>query len=464
MKIWKVGIFFVVVGILFNFIIPPFQNPDEPQHFGAVLIKARGEEQREVVEQEIIRFMDKHHWWKLLGMGRPKDLPDKISDIRFIMDYGPSSDFRDRLNRIFLYHFIMGNVVRVSFRDDIVSAYYLCRLVSFLFIFGAVFLTAVSLRKIAGKYEELFSWGLLFILFLPQFLVNIVSVNADCMAIFLSAAFFYAVVSLIKGEVKLIHFVLIYTSAVAGFMTDRSTFLLLPLSLIVPFFLIRGEKYKNLIVYSITFLMAVLMLSTLFVIFFPLQADSSIGLFTKSFAEIGEALPGMLAFDSQSTGFFNLLCDSFLLKFGWASFGTGMTVYFIWRVLIFATIIGVGAYFIKYILAKIKRKRREIENDSYLKITGFFLLAIVFQLLAVWTYYGSHGMGGQGRHFFPLILPIAFLFTLGLKTFGDLICKGAGKKAVAVFVLVEFIFLNYCIWNYLVPVFHLVIKSPHPGV
>jgi len=284
------------------------------------------------------------------------------------------------------------------------------------------------------------------------------------MAIFLSAAFFYAVVSLIKGEVKLIHFVLIYTSAVAGFMTDRSTFLLLPLSLIVPFFLIRGEKYKNLIVYSITFLMAVLMLSTLFVIFFPLQADSSIGLFTKSFAEIGEALPGMLAFDSQSTGFFNLLCDSFLLKFGWASFGTGMAVYFIWRVLIFATIIGVGAYFIKYILAKIKRKRREIENDSYLKITGFFLLAIVFQLLAVWTYYGSHGMGGQGRHFFPLILPIAFLFTLGLKTFGDLICKGAGKKTVAVFVLVEFIFLNYCIWNYLVPVFHLVIKSPHPGV
>ncbi len=136
MKIWKVGVFFAAVGVLFNFIIPPFQNPDEPQHFGAVIIKARGEEQREVVEQEIIRFMDKHHWWKLLGMGRPKDLPNKISDIRFIMDYGSSSDFRDRLNRIFLYHFVMGNVVRVFFRDDIISAYYLCRLVSFLFIFG----------------------------------------------------------------------------------------------------------------------------------------------------------------------------------------------------------------------------------------------------------------------------------------------------------------------------------------
>ena len=464
MKIWKVGIFFVAVGILFNFIIPPFQNPDEAQHFGNIIINARGEEQREAVEQEVIRFMDEHNWWKLLGMGRPAELPDKIADIRFIMGYSSSSDFRDRINRIVLYHFILGNVVRVFFRDDIVSAYYLCRLVSFLFIFGAIILTAVSLRKIAEDKWRFNSWSLLFVIFLPQFLVNIVSVNADSMAIFLGTVFFYAVVSLIKGEVKLIYFVLIYAAAVAGFMTDRSTFLLLPLSIVVPFFLIQGKKYKNLIVYSITFLMAMLMLSTLFVIFFPMQADSSIGLFTKSFVEIGEAIPGLLAFDSQSMGFINFLCDSFLFKFGWAGFGTGTAVYFLWRFLIFATIIGVGAYFVRYILTKVKRYSREIKKAFYLKITGFFLLAVISQLLAVWTYYGSHGFKAQGRHFFPLILPIAFLFTLGLKTFGDLIRKGAGEKAVAVFVLVEFVFLNYCIWNYMVPVFHLMIKSPHAGV
>jgi len=33
-----------------------------------------------------------------------------------------------------------------------------------------------------------------------------------------------------------------------------------------------------------------------------------------------------------------------------------------------------------------------------------------------------------------------------------------------VFVLFQFFFFSYVVWNYLIPVFHLTVKSPHPGL
>jgi hypothetical protein len=36
--------------------------------------------------------------------------------------------------------------------------------------------------------------------------------------------------------------------------------------------------------------------------------------------------------------------------------------------------------------------------------------------------------------------------------------------AVFVFLLFQFFFVNYVIWCYLIPVFHITVKSPHPGL
>lgn len=464
MKIWKVLVFLVGVGVLFNFIIPPFQNPDEPLQFGNVMIYARGEVQKDSVEKDIIHLMDKHNWWKFVGMGRPEALPDKLSDIPFLMAKSTHSDFRQRIRGIVLYHIILGKMVSIFFEDNIAAAYYFCRLISFLLIFGAVTLIAISIKKIAGGKTQLFSWSLLFVLFLPQFLLNIVSVSSDTLAIFIGSVFFFSAVSLLMGEIKYLYYVLIYISVIAGFLADRSTFPLLPLSIILPFFLFQKKKYKEYIVYTIAFFTAIFMLSTVFFILFPVRAENSIQLFLRNLSEVGSALPGLFSFNNGFK-YFVSLSNSFLLKFGWACFGTGKLVYWLWQSVIIITIVGVIGYIAKFISSRVQREKSRFGTSMQIKLVSYFLVAVIFQLLAIWTYYGSHGhLTPQGRYFFPLILPIAFLFTLGLKTFGDLICKGAGKKAVAVFVLVEFIFLNYCIWNYIVPVFHLMIKSPHAGV
>jgi hypothetical protein len=68
------GLFFLLAVIFLNFVVPPFQNPDEPHHFVAVMIYAVGEAEKAEVGKELIRLMDKHNWWKLTGLGLPVEL------------------------------------------------------------------------------------------------------------------------------------------------------------------------------------------------------------------------------------------------------------------------------------------------------------------------------------------------------------------------------------------------------
>jgi hypothetical protein len=83
---------------------------------------------------------------------------------------------------------------------------------------------------------------------------------------------------------------------------------------------------------------------------------------------------------------------------------------------------------------------------------------------AAWTYYGRQGILAQGRQFFPLIIPIGFLFVVGVKRIFDVIRPGLGKVVVVGFLVVEFLVLTLVIWAQMVPFFHMIIKSPYYGI
>jgi hypothetical protein len=500
-------LFLWTVGFLLNFIIPPFQNPDEPQHFAAVMIYARGEENRPAVEKEVIRLMDKYNWWKHLGMGKPVELPEALSDIPFLVSGYPVKDFRVMLRNIVLYHFLLGKGLGFFCRGNMEEAYFLCRFVSFVFILGALVLVWKSLKKIEGKGRE----GFLFILFLPQFLQAAVSVNSDALAILLGSLFFYAAVSLIRGDAKISHFFFLFTAAGIGFFSDRSVFLLIPMTVIIPFFIIKKEIYKESIVYILAILIVVLMLTSILVNIFPLQFENSITLFGSNLESLGEALPRLFAFDAFGLRFFAASMDSFFLRFGWAVFGPGAGFYIFWRIMVIFSIAGVvvflgmravtffkrGPFWVRRVKtglgikpakkhlwklegrsasisprSPLKRSRTEpakavpaaSEEKFLMKLVVFSLLAVFFQLAAAWTYYGSHEILAQGRHFFPLIIPVAFLFVVGIKCFFDLFHAQAGRIALTAFVVLEFFFLNTIIWARMFPFFHMIIKSPHPGI
>lgn len=399
-------LFYVVACLFLNFVIPPFQNPDEPQHFTIAMVYAFGEEWRDEVEAGVIQLMDKYNWWRHVGMGRPARLPNRLTQIHIIKRHVSGEDFRALHNYILFYHFLLGktmgvfikkeqaieeglaeNAKRDWIRRNLENFYYVCRLISTIFIAGALLLLFLSLKKIAkrvqgrdrkrgGDLDELGVkiakakgseelevgginevWGVngvrkdanikkkegklekqkfslnynnyniwpafLFVLCLPQFLLSAISVNSDALAILLGGVFFYAAVSLIGGEIRPVYFLLLFFSSVIGVFTDRSVFILIGMATATLFFLIKREKYKESIVNLLAFLTASLMLAGIIINIFPLQIERSLSLFGRNIQNLGQALPGLFSLAEFNQQFFSTIMDSFFLKFGWAIFGLG---------------------------------------------------------------------------------------------------------------------------------------------
>jgi len=529
---------FLIITITFlNFIIPPFQNPDEPQHFGGIMVEAWGEENQAEVEQAIIKMMDKHQWWRLVGMGRPAKLPERLVDISFLMGYYPLQDFKQRLAGIKFYHLILGRFFRFLRVRNINFAYYLCRLISIFLTLGGVIFLFLSLKIFKEELRQFFWLAFLFILFLPQFLISSLGVNSDALANFLGGAFFWAMALLMAGRGRReVLYPLFVGTAVLGFLVDRSTFLLVPLSLVGPFFLVKKERYQESIVDILMLVIIFLFLAITFVNLFPLLAENNFMWFSRVIKRFSEAGPVFLSLGKEARDFLVFIADSFLVKFGWAVFGVGAVVYYVWRVIIMVVMVGVVVYLgramglvwmrgwvrLKEIYGLKTRRRfrrrtvsefgrgtfdwkkegwqlRDIIRDkreklgegrrggsesvevgkrgieigqseqmgrgAFLKFAIFSVIAIILQLLGAWSFYGTR-MLAQGRHFFPLIIPIAFLFALGMKEFIKIIALSERVKQMVVvgFIVFEFVLLNYVIWAKLIPIFHLTISSPHPGV
>ena len=484
------GLFFLATALFLNFVVPPFQNPDEPQHFIITMVYAQGEEHRDEVEAEVIRLMDKYNWWKHGGLVHVGELPESLSQIPVFQKHFSGKDFRAMHKNIVLYHFALGKILGFFYRGSIETAYFICRLVSILFAAGAIFLVYVSFKKI-GERESVFPLAFLFILFLPQFFQTALTVSSDALAVLLGSLFFYAVLSLMAGEMKGIFFVWLIGAAVLGFFTDRSVFVLLPLLVLLPFFIIKKEKYKESIVNVLAFLVVTLMLVGIVANLFPLHFENSLDLFEGNVHKVGKALPGLFSFSSFEMEFFSTIMDSFFLKYGWMAFGLGILFAVFWRSLVMVSLAGIVVLlgkrgwnvlrkwpewvtrFKKALgFKKAQRKWRRIEantkksfgNRLVGKLTLFFALTVLFQVTAAWTYYGRQGILAQGRQFFPLIIPIGFLFVVGVKRTFDVIRPGLGKVVVVGFVVVEFLVLTLVIWAQMVPFFHMIIKSPYYGI
>jgi len=182
------------------------------------------------------------------------------------------------------------------------------------------------------------------------------------------------------------------------------------------------------------------------------------------FLENISMIPQLFSFNEFNKEYILNLTDSFFLKFGWMAYSADKLFYWVWRISLSLSFLGVIIFFGKYIYFGIRRFCRTSYNSSILRITLFTLIAVFTQIINVRIYQGTKFILPQGRYLFPLILPIALIFILGLKNLFDLFHKKGGQVAVMLFVLFEFFFFNYVVWNYLIPVFHLTVKSPHPGL
>ena len=124
--------------------------------------------------------------------------------------------------------------------------------------------------------------------------------------------------------------------------------------------------------------------------------------------------------------------------------------------------IGVVVYAVRSLAGWISRMGRE--KGQPLSLVVFSGAAVFAQIAGLWGYYGANKILPQGRHLFPLAIPLALLLFLGLENLLRLVSRKAAAIGLGAAVVFEFLFFGYVFWNYIVPMFHLTLRAPHPGI
>ena len=550
MKRSWIMVFALTVGVVLNFVIPAFQNPDEPVHFGAVLRVSLGGPRNSATEKEIIRLMDRNQWWRFVGMGRPAKFPGKLGEIPYLMGGISGKDSYAGIRGLYAYHFLAGNALRLAGVTGVEASYYFLRLLSFLLFLAALGFLGAGFGRLSRSADSAFATAVFLVLLVPQFLVTSIAVNPDMLCVFLGGAFFYAAIAILEGQPSVSHYVLAFFTGAAGFLTDKSAFILFPLALLLIVFLISRENAKAILVLILVLALVFVLLAYGLTLLFPLQVENSFQIIRASFASHAGKIKGLFVWDAFNRDFTALLTDSFFLKFGGMAFGAGREIVLAWRALV--AVAGAGFVFFFVMLpfagragsrrAKVNagQGRKAVSDAGATSITTtpggaigadgarvsgergaaavrpardrlpewsmppwniflvkaalFSLVAVALQIFGVRISSSADNIYAQGRYLFPVMGFAAVLFVIGTKTAFNtlwtigramLIVVGAaavrkkgtphkggtirkhvegGEFALKVLIVIAVFVLTIVIWQYIVPVFHLTIASPHPGI
>lgn len=472
--IWAAAI--LALAAILQIAVPPFQSPDEPHHFAAILMAARGGDSRDWAEKETIKLMDRHDWWRPAGVGRPETLPERISDVTFLMDGAQSDDFLIRLNGYLLFHKALGRILRPLGVDKAERLYWICRFVSLAFYLIAIYFLFLALRLLAGLWKIPIIQGVILAAFLPQFALTSTSVSPDAFILCLGSIFIWGAIRLIvqKGPTALVP--LLVVIAGAGFLSDRSGFFMAALLLALPLFIARRKNWQDVVVGTIFFAVLGILLLYAAAMYFPLSVERSVLTLKGVLDNAGKAVPQLLSPDRFQVQYWLFLIDTFFLRFGWLAFGAPAWIAWLWRIAVLAMAGGFAAYAIDGIRRRWRGSRGELEKKSEekslngasgtrVRILLFAILGIALQVVGMWVYYGSNGIFTQGRYLFPLMTSLMLIGIIGLHKLGSLIQpKRGGAIVLASSLVLEIFFLSYVVLAWILPKFNLTVQGHYPGI
>jgi len=448
------------LGLLLNIIIPPFQNPDEPQHFRDILAFDLGSARGPEIEERLIELMDRFDWWKRAGMGRPAELPRRFADIPFLDIPGSAV----MAGQPALYHAAAGALLRLVPSDDLLTLYYICRLFSAALFCGSLLLLAAAFSRVAQGPLLTAGLGFFFILFLPQFSVVSISVNPEAAAAFCGAAFFWAAACWLRGGAGRLTPLVMPAAALAGFLIDRSSFYLVPMALLLPAFSIKRKRPARTLALLGLFLVLGLAAASWAAWLFPGTVYNGLAaaynfVFRAPLVPAETAAPAGL-----SAANFLRFIDSVWLKFGWMAFPPGGAAHYAWRAAVLLACLGPALLAVRRFGRRTAGPRENRYPAWAGRLVALSAAALALQLGAILRTALALGVPPQGRYLFPVIFPLALLFVLGLENLGALFGPRAGRLLVASFLVFEAVFFVFALWGLIVPAFHLTAAAPHPGI
>jgi hypothetical protein len=226
----------VARGLIYVLLIPPWQTPDEPTHFGY----AR-------------HVMAMHH----LPLPRSASVDSAISASMSHLDFWrlryhaaePSSPGQEQVLRVASRHpplyYVLGAFLLIPLRDqDVLCQLYALRCCSVLMAASTVLLAFCTAKLVFPDDAVLPLTVAAFITFLPMHTFMSASVNNDNLAQLVASLLIYLLTLILQDGVSLVKAVGVIVLLTAGLFTKRTTFFAVPLALaFIPIYVwTRGDR------------------------------------------------------------------------------------------------------------------------------------------------------------------------------------------------------------------------------
>lgn len=399
---------FVMKGLLFVFLVPPWQGPDEPANLAAIaqVGSAPGFETTGPGDfpDSIRESVRASQYWKYRAWPWDFEPGAPAQDAEMFFVSGTPS----------IYNFIAFPAFRLGASLGVEEAMYAVRMLSV--VFGALTILMVYLlaseASIGGPWIPFLATGL--VAFVPQLGFITAVVNKDSLAILIGSAFMWIVISALRRPSK--RAVMLGAGLLAAAVLTKPSLLALaiPGSLAVIAF-----GYRSVLKSRIRFVLgaSALVAGALTIVMFLVLSDSDLsqylewagGLMGGPAGLKAGADPGMwLDVATQSWG-----------DFGWLNAPLPRSVYMGLLLLTGLSVFGLAA-FLALRIGSLFRADPQGPMVFLVLISSLFSFAGV--MAAGQASFGS----AQGRWWFPVIGPFAILFALGLSTLVPLLRSRAG--------------------------------------
>lgn len=432
------------VGLVQVLLMPPFQNPDEIQHFLYSASYAYSPNRMETVEARVLEELKKTKWFHFVGIGPGWENTRSISEISFVFHFDTERTSETSARKT-LFHFLYGNILKLSGIKGVMPAFYFLRLLSTAF-FLIILLLVFWFFK--AHYPETWVYYVAGTVLVFQLLTILNAVNYDVLLVLFGVLFFAAAYRYHQNREKK-YLAVMLTAALLASLTKLAgvlffVFLFLLLCLDVKWDL---KLMKN---FSLVLFIVILGFCWMNYLF----PGRFFSLYSVVFGVLRDAGAGVSAAGGKvfRPGLFASMIDSFYFQTGWMGFKLSGIWYLVLKLFLLLSLVGVfAALFIKRLKTSAPEKKWFV----------FALIVILLQVLGIWLYYGGK-TAVQGRYLYPVIIPIIMLVYSGLLKLQKLF--HLKRDYIVIFYLLFQVVLTVFAVTRIISVFYLEMASPHPGL
>jgi hypothetical protein len=413
----------LIRGILYNAVTPPWQAPDEPDHFqyAAFLVRYHRFPTRqdtvteEWLQTQVYASMQEYDFWA--RRAHTPAPPALEKEYRAAVGHPP-------------LYYLLGALLLAPFsRCDLVTQLHVLRLGSALLGTLTVLVAYLTARAL---FPEDASWQLAvpaFIVFLPMHTFITSSVNNDSLAELLASLVVYSLLRILKEGLSWRRVVSVSCLLVSGLLTKRTTAFAIPLAAltIIPLYYLRAKSPKlpptdKASRWLRSQYIWLLVISAIGLSLWALSRHSPFAI--RHFHLLLEPQRYAPAAFKTYALFFSLTFASFWANFGWMNVPLDLGWYAALAAFSLLALYGLCPFAIRVVRGP---ETLEIWQKGALLM---LLLAVVLILAQTFSLMIVQGIPQQGRYLFPALIPLAMFFTLGLREWVPIRYRGVFPLAL----------------------------------